>query len=244
MQCVVIDDEPLAIDVITTYLEKVGGMEVVAKCTNPLDAITILNRHRVDLVFLDIEMPNLSGIELVKTLDNLPQFIFTTAYPQYALEGFDLNATDYLVKPIPFPRFLKAIARAKEKHESTYRRNKPETVSTNLSKETETLPDFIFIKSEYENIKINTADIIYLQGLKDYIKIYTSQSEKAILTLSSFKDIQEKLPKNSFLRVHRSFVVNVNYIKAVQKTKIVINDVRIPIGETFKEIVFSQLKIG
>ncbi|MEH6408427.1 MAG: response regulator transcription factor [Leeuwenhoekiella sp.] len=244
MQCVVIDDEPLAIDIITTYLEKVGGMEVVAQCTNPLDAISILNKHRVDLVFLDIEMPNLSGIELVKTLDNLPQFIFTTAYPQYALEGFDLNATDYLVKPIPFPRFLKAIARAKEKHESTNRNHQIYNTPLPVKEEIPAHSDFIFVKSEYENIKINIADIKYLQGLKDYIKIYTNSSEKAILTLSSFKEIQDKLPSATFLRVHRSFVVNVNFIKAVQKTKIIINEMRIPIGETYKDEVLKRLNIS
>ena len=116
MRCVIIDDEPLAVDVLETYVNQIGGMEIVSKCNNPLDAITILNKHQVDLVFLDIEMPNLTGLDLVKTVENIPQFIFTTAYPQHALEGFELNATDYLVKPIPFQRFLKAVSRAKEKY--------------------------------------------------------------------------------------------------------------------------------
>lgn len=240
MRCVIIDDEPLAVDVIESYIQQINDMEVVAKCNNPLEAITILNKHQVDLVFLDIEMPNLTGIDLVKAVENIPQFIFTTAYPQYALDGFNLNATDYLVKPIPFNRFLKAVSRAKEKYELE------QSISANTtstgSKEIAPTNDFIFVKSEYENIKINVNDIKYIQGLKDYIKIYKKDSNRAILTLSSFKVILDKLP-NQFLRVHRSFIVNIDYIKALQKTKLVIDDIRIPIGETYKKEVLERLGV-
>lgn len=240
MRCVIIDDEPLAVDVIESYIQQIDNMEVVAKCNNPLEAITILNKHQVDLVFLDIEMPNLTGIDLVKAVENIPQFIFTTAYPQYALDGFNLNATDYLVKPIPFNRFLKAVSRAKEKYELE------QSISVNATstgkKEIAPTNDFIFVKSEYENIKINVNDIKYIQGLKDYIKIYKKDSNKAILTLSSFKVILDKLP-NQFLRVHRSFIVNIDYIKALQKTKLVIDDLRIPIGETYKKEVLERLGV-
>ncbi|GAL61015.1 LytR/AlgR family response regulator transcription factor [Algibacter lectus] len=241
MKCVIIDDEPLAIDVVESYVQQVGGIEIVAKCTNPLEAIILLNKHQVDLVFLDIEMPNLTGIDLVKTIDNMPQFIFTTAYPEYALDGFNLNATDYLVKPIPFHRFLKAISRAKEKYELE---NKV-VVSPQV---TETaapvaINNFIFVKSEYENIKINIDTIIYLQGLKDYIKIYTSDTQKPILTLSSFKDILDKLPPSKFIRVHKSYVVSIEHIKAIQKSKILVADMRIPVGETYKDTVMKRLGV-
>ncbi len=231
MKCVIIDDEPLAIDVIESYIKQIGGLEIVVKCTNPLEAITLLNKHKVDLVFLDIEMPNLTGIDLVKALDNMPQFIFTTAYPQYALDGFNLNATDYLVKPIPFHRFLKAVTRAKEKYELENKSVSKTKTTLELS-QTNAQDNFIFVKSEYENIKINIDGIKYIQGLKDYIKIYTSPSEKAILTLSSFKDILDRLPINRFIRVHRSYAVNIGFINALQKTQIVIGGIRIPIGET------------
>lgn len=239
MKCVIIDDEPLAVDIIETYIQKISGLEIVATCNNPLEAITILNRNKVDLVFLDIEMPNFSGIDLVKTLDSIPQFIFTTAYPEYALDGFNLNATDYLVKPIPFDRFLKAVSRAKEKHDlrgMTYDHS-----PTNLLVPGEVKNDFIFVKSEYDNIKINIEDIKYIQGLKDYIKIYTASTKKAILTLSNFKEIQDKLPSKQFLRVHRSYIVNITFIKSIQKTKIVIDEIRIPIGETYKNQVLNRL---
>ncbi len=242
MKCVIIDDEPLAVDVIESYVKQISGLEIVAKCTNPLEAITLINKHDIDLVFLDIEMPNLTGIDLVKTLDNIPQFIFTTAYPQYALDGFNLNATDYLVKPIPFHRFLKAVLRAKEKYELEQGSIGKADISV-LESSSVTENDFIFVKSEYENIKINTQSIKYIQGLKDYIKIFTSESDKAILTLSSFKDILEKLPTKHFIRVHRSYAVNINFIKALQKTKLVIEDVQIPIGETYKEEVLKRLGV-
>ncbi|MDO5969416.1 LytTR family DNA-binding domain-containing protein [Flavivirga aquimarina] len=241
MKCVIIDDEPLAIDVIESYVKQVGGLEIVAKCTNPLDAITLLSKHKIDLVFLDIEMPNLTGIDLVKAIDNIPQFIFTTAYPQYALDGFNLNATDYLVKPIPFHRFLKAISRAKEKYE--LEQNKQTNVVSTGVVTTQTLDDFIFVKSEYENIKINIDTIKYIQGLKDYIKIYSTTTNKAILTLSSFKDIMDKLPASQFIRIHRSYIVNVGFIEALQKTNVVIDNIRIPIGETYKEEVMKRLGV-
>ena len=240
MRCLIIDDEPLAIKVIESYIDQIEGVEVVATCSNPLEVISILNKHAIDLVFLDIEMPNLTGIDLVKTIENMPQFIFTTAYPQYALDGFNLNATDYLVKPIPFHRFLKAISRVREK----YQLEKSFTVNTSSAGRSETMEnDFIFVKSEYENIKINTEDILYIQGLKDYIKIYTQDASKAILTLMSFKSILEKLPSKHFLRVHKSYIINIKKIKALQKTKVVVGDVQIPIGDTFKSRVLERLGV-
>ncbi len=241
MKCVIIDDEPLAVDIIESYLLQIDNMEIVAKCTNPLEAITILNKHQVDLVFLDIEMPNLTGIDLVNIVENIPQFIFTTAYPQYALDGFNLNATDYLVKPIPFHRFLKAVSRAKSNHELESKNRVNVTSAGPLP--TKIKNNFIFVKSEYENLKINIEDIKYIQGLKDYIKIYVKQSNKAILTLLNFKEILDKLPLDQFMRVHRSFIVNITQIKMLQKTKIVIDDVRIPIGETYKNEVLERLGV-
>lgn len=236
MRCVIIDDEPLAVDVIESYINQIGGMEIVAKFNNPLDAITILNKHQVDLIFLDIEMPNLTGLDLVRTVENITQFIFTTAYPQHALDGFELNATDYLVKPIPFQRFLKAVSRAKEKYELEHSIAAQSNTSSENNKN-----DFIFVKSEYENIKVNIQDIKYIEGLKDYIKIHL-KSEKTLLTLSSFKAILEKLPSN-FIRTHRSYIINIDCIRAMQKTNVFINDIRIPIGETFKKVVLKRLGV-
>ncbi len=236
MNCAIIDDIPLAIEIIESYLEKVDGATIVSKCTNPIDALKILNNNTIDLVFLDIQMPNLTGIDLVKTLDNPPLFIITTAYPQYALEGFELNAVDYLVKPIPFNRFLKAFNRAQELYNLKQKGDYSSTETNIHSK-------YIFVKSEYENIKIKIANITYIEGLGEYIKIHSSDTEKPILTLMNFKSILQKLSNNFFLRVHRSYIVNVEHIDFLQKNKIVIANKQIPIGDTYKKELIKNLGI-
>lgn len=238
MTVVIIDDEPLAIEVIASYLAQVDGMELLAACTNPLDAINVLNKSKVDLIFLDIEMPNLNGLDLVRNIENLPQIIITTAYSQYALEGFELNVTDYLIKPVPFHRFFKAVARAKSNHELKMRSRRGAEGETGLSQ-----PDFIFIKAEYDRMRVNLNELAYIEGLKDYLKFHLRPSGKPLLTLSSFKEILEKLPPSKFFRVHRSFVVNIDFITAIQKTKILIGDVRIPIGEKYKKEVYQRLNL-
>lgn len=240
MNCVIIDDEPLAVDVIETYIEQLDNMNLVAVCNNPLEAVNILSKHQVDLVFLDIEMPHLSGIDLVKTITYMPQFIFTTAYPQYALEGFNLNAVDYLVKPIPFQRFIQAVSKARERFE--LEQAKPAQISPE-SIQNNPVNDFIFIKSEHQNVRIEINNITHIQGLKDYIKIYTKTSSKPVLTISNFKNIMQKLPQEQFMRVHRSFVVNINCITTLQKTKLLVDETRIPIGETYKEEVLKRLGV-
>jgi DNA-binding LytR/AlgR family response regulator len=239
MNCIIIDDEPLAIDIIEEYCSKLDFIEVVGTFTNPLDAISVIKGSNVDLIFCDIQMPQISGIDFITSLDNRPLFIFTTAYSQYAVEGFDLNAVDYLVKPIPYHRFIKAVSRAKE---FLSNREKPMegNVFSSVGEVTEA-KKFIFVKAEYESIKINLDDIEYIQGLKDYLKIHILNTNKTILTLMNFKEILDKLPSNQFLRVHKSYVVNVNSIKTVQRNRIVINDIRIPIGDSHKADFFSAL---
>ncbi|OED45964.1 DNA-binding response regulator [Flavobacteriaceae bacterium (ex Bugula neritina AB1)] len=235
MKCIIVDDEPLAIDLLVNYLERLDSVDIGARFNNPIEAITYIQKNSVDLVFLDIEMPNLTGLEFVKTIPKLPQFIFTTAYPKYALEGFELDATDYLVKPIPFPRFVKAVSKAKEKHNLL--------TKTSSSPNPTNEDDFIFVKSEYENIKIKTQDIIYIEGLKDYIKIYVKSNAKSVLTLMSFKAILDKLRSSNFIRIHRSYIVNIDFITAHQKNKLIINNQRIPIGDTYKKEVLRKLGI-
>ena len=239
MKCIIIDDEPLALEIITDYCNKMDFMEVVGTFTNPLEAITEIRERKIDLIFCDIEMPQINGIEFINTLDQRPLFIFTTAYSQYAVEGFELNAVDYLVKPIPYHRFIKAVSRAKE-----ILSHKAKPIAGNVFPshgETSEPQKFIFVKSDYESIKVDLDSIEYIQGLKDYLKIHISQTNKTILTLMSFKEIMDRLPANQFLRVHKSFIVHVNFIKTVQRNRIVINDIRIPIGESHKEMFLSVL---
>ncbi|WP_299433520.1 LytTR family DNA-binding domain-containing protein [uncultured Aquimarina sp.] len=242
MKCIIIDDEPLALNIIKSYCEDLGTLEVTGVFTNALEALDIINNNKVDLVFSDIEMPQINGIDFIKALDHKPLFIFTTAYSQYAIEGFELNAVDYLVKPIPFPRFIKAVNRAKEIFELK-KDNKASLITKKVPVKTTTTPDqFIFVKSEYENIKIKLETIKYIEGLKDYLKIHISTG-KPVLTLMSFKAIQLKLPENNFVRIHRSFIVNINCVEAVQKSKIIIDTIRIPIGESYKADFLKRIGI-
>ncbi len=232
MRCIIIDDEPLALGIIKSYCEDIGTLQIVGTFTNALEAIPLLTDTHVDVVFLDIEMPQINGIDFIKTLDQKPLFIFTTAYSQYALEGFEINAVDYLVKPIPFPRFVKAVNRAKEIYELKRGTKKP---GKSRSEPVNSLgvDQFVFIKSDYGTVKIKLKDIKYIQGLKDYLKIHISE-EKPVLTLMTFKDIQSKLPDNQFLRVHRSYIVNIRGISSIQRSKVIVDDVRIPIGDSYK----------
>ncbi|UMB62241.1 LytTR family DNA-binding domain-containing protein [Lutibacter sp. A80] len=236
MNCLIIDDEPLAVELLEDFVSKVPFLKLVATCSNGIEAISVVKGNNIDLIFTDIEMPDFSGIEFIKALDVKPLFIFTTAYSHYAIEGFNLNAVDYLVKPIPFHRFLTAVNRAQEiflmKNKDTVK-----VVQPAASKET---LDFIFVKADYENIKLNLDDIKYIEGLKDYIKIF-SNSHKPILTLSSFKKIEEKLPVNLFVRVHRSYIVSLKYIHSVQRNRILIDDVRIPIGNNYKDDFIKRI---
>jgi len=239
MKCVIIDDEPLAIKVIEEYLRKVEEIELVSKFTNSVKALDFLKSNEVDLVFLDIQMPNLSGLDLVNLIEKMPQFIFTTAYSDYAIKGFDLNAIDYLVKPIHFTRFIQAVNKAKENYNII-----KSTKEYALLKKNSVNPDnFIFVRSEYDNIKINIENIKYIQGLKDYLKIYVDGSDKSILTLSNFQKILSKLPANKFLRVHRSYIVNIAKIELLRKSMLIVDGIRIPIGESYKENVFNRLNI-
>ncbi|MBC9795022.1 LytR/AlgR family response regulator transcription factor [Sinomicrobium weinanense] len=241
MKCVIIDDEPLAIDVLKGYCEKIQFLEVVGTYTNALDAIAVIKEKEVDLIFSDIEMPQISGIEFIHSMDNRPLFIFTTAYAQYAIEGFELNAVDYLVKPIPYHRFVKAVVRAKEL--MSYKEKNME-MKLHISPSggiLDTQSGYIFVKADYENVRINIDDITYVQGLKDYLKIHITGTNKPILTLLSFKDFMEKVPEGQFLRVHKSFVINIGYIKSIQKNKVVIEDIRIPIGESYKAEFMERL---
>ncbi len=242
MKCIIIDDEPLALGIINSYCEEIGGIQVVGLFTNPLEAFDFMRREKIDLVFLDIEMPQINGIDFIKTLDTKPYFIFTTAYAEYAIEGFELNASDYLVKPIPFMRFVKSVNRVKEMHELR-NRTKDHSNLIPAGSTMEVDPKFVFVKSEYDNVKIKLDEIKYIQGLKDYLKIHLIVG-KPILTLMNFKSIEEKLTGNNFVRVHRSFLININSIRAVQRSKIIIDDTRIPIGESYKDEFMRRIGIN
>ncbi|OFX79870.1 MAG: DNA-binding response regulator [Bacteroidetes bacterium GWE2_29_8] len=221
MKCIAIDDEPLALNVIKDFCSKVAYIDLVDVCTNSVDAIKILNEQKIDCVFLDIQMPNMTGIEWISTLTKPPLVIFTTAYREYALQGFDLNAVDYLVKPIPFERFMKATNKA---YEIIQYRQKNESELT--------FSNYMMVKVEYSTVKVNLDDILYIEGLKDYIKIHTLA--KLLLTKSTMKRIEAKLPIDKFIRVHKSFIIPIGKIKKIERNRVVIGENWIPIGEQYK----------
>ncbi|SDS19114.1 two component transcriptional regulator, LytTR family [Polaribacter sp. KT25b] len=235
MKCIIIDDEPLALELLEDFISKVPFLELIASCSNAFEAANVLQEQKIDLIFTDIEMPDFSGIDFIKSLDTKPMFIFTTAYSHYAVEGFNLNAIDYLVKPIPFHRFLKAATRA----QNLLKLKVEEEITVPSNQET--APKFIFVKSEYENLKINLADIKYIESLKDYIKIHTNK-EKPILTLSSLKSFEEKLGKLNFIRVHKSYIVSLKHIYSVQRNRIIIDDNWIPIGQNYRDDFIKKIE--
>lgn len=233
MQCIIIDDEPLAIELLEDFVSKVPFLSLVQSCSSAFEAIQVIQKGSIDLIFSDIEMPEFTGIEFIKSLEKKPLVIFTTAYSHYAVEGFNLNAVDYLVKPIPFHRFLTAVNRA---HELFDLKTDAETSTTQSQQQA----DFIFVKSDYENLKVNLNTIRYIEGLKDYIKIYTNDV-KPILTLNSLKAFEEKLPIN-FIRVHRSYIVSLNHINSVQRNRIIIDKNYIPIGQNYKDEFVKRIE--
>lgn len=231
LRCCVIDDEPLAAGLIASYIEKTPFMELVGKFSSPKDAISSILNDAIDVVFLDIQMPQLNGIEFAKIIPPTMRIIFTTAYSNYAIDGFKVNALDYLLKPISYDEFLAAANRALHWHELTKQTNGNQAASDKTSADN----DCIIIKSEYKLIQIKIADIIYIEGLKDYVKIYVEGTDKSIMSLLSMRTLEQKLPSSQFMRIHRSFIVNLSKIRTIERNHIVFDKVQLPISESYKE---------
>jgi DNA-binding LytR/AlgR family response regulator len=238
MKCIIIDDEPLAVDLLKDFVSKVESLELVNTFNNAIDAISAINKTEIDLIFLDIEMPHFTGIDFINAIDVKPLIIFTTAYSNYAVEGFDFGAVDYLIKPIPFNRFLKAVVRAQHIFEPA----EPVQNSTPIIIASDESNDFMFVRAEYENVKINYADILFVEGLKDYVKIYTTDG-KYVLTLMSLIKLENILSAKGFSRIHRSYIINLKHIKSIQKNKVLIADKRLPISESYKTAFFNKIHL-
>jgi two-component system, LytTR family, response regulator len=229
MKCIAIDDEPLALDLIEDFCSRIEYLNLVKTFTSAIEAMDFIKNESIDLIFVDIKMPRITGIDFVKSMLQPPIIIFTTAFTEYALTGFDLNAVDYLVKPIPFDRFFKAVNKANEIFTS---RNKKPLSNTILEKSNTN--DFIIVNVEYCTVKINLKDIKYIEGVKDYVKIVVENKTKSILTRITMKKIIEKLPSKEFIRVHRSFIVSLSKIEKIERNRIVFGEKRIPISEQYK----------
>jgi two-component system, LytTR family, response regulator LytT len=226
IQCIAIDDEPLAVKKIAGYIQKVPFLELVAECRSAYEAMKVLSENSIQLIFIDINMPDLSGMEFVKTLPDKPYIVFTTAYSEYAVEGFQVEAVDYLLKPITFNNFLKAVNKVKKLIELTSNKEK-ESISTTA--------DHLFVKSEYKLIRIELDDITYIESQHEYIKIHLNKS-KPVMTQISLKAIEEQLPCDRFMRVHRSFIVNLKKVSVIERNRIVFDGkVHIPVSEQYKE---------
>ena len=231
IRTIAIDDEPLALKQISGYIEKTPLLELAGAFDSALKAISILKAEKIDLLYVDINMPDLSGIDFVKSLDDPPMIVFVTAYSEYALEGFRVDAIDYLLKPVSYGDFLKSANKVKSWFDNHY--NTPEGVRP--------AKDFLFIKSDYKILRINFDDIKYIEGMSEYIKIHLADS-RPVMTLLSMKAIEEQLPSDKFMRVHRSYIVNLSKISAIERSRIIFDGkVYIPVSEQYKNAFQSYI---
>lgn len=228
MNCIAVDDEPLALKLLADNISKVAYLKLVASCTDAFEAVKALQENPVDLIFIDIQMPGLTGLQLISTLQNKPLVIFITAYKQYALESYDLAVVDYLVKPVALERFIKACNKAKELYE--LKSLKPQPIAINTK-------EFFFVNVDYSQVKIMFSDIIWVEGVRDYIKIYLRSDNKPLLIRSSLKAIEQELLSSKFLRIHKSYIVAVESITSIRKNSVFIKNMELPVGETFRETI-------
>ncbi len=235
ISCIIIDDEPLARKGLKEYVADVDFLDLVASYDNPLKAAEQISRGEVQLIFLDIQMPKISGLDFLKTIQHPPPVIFTTAFPQFALEGFELNALDYLVKPVSFERFLKAALRAKEYYEI---RQLNEPGSLDLKEET----GYFFIKADNKLIKILYDDVLFVEALQNYVVVHTT--DRKYMTYLTFKLVEEYLPVSRFIKTHKSYIVSASKIKSIENNEICINEHHIPISRNLKEEVMNRLLKG
>ena len=230
--CLIVDDEQLARQLLKEFVSKIPNLELKGMCKNPLEAMDVLQSEQIDIMFLDIQMPELTGVEFLKTLQQQPAVIFTTAYSEYALEGYQLDVIDYLVKPFPLDRFIKATNKAIEYIDlkrSAEKNSQGKGIDSN----------YILLHADHKIYKVNLNDIQYIEGLKEYVSYFTR--EKRIIVLQSLKSIEETLPSNKFIRVHRSYIVPIEKIKTLDGNQVQIGDKLIPIGRSYKDDVLKRV---
>lgn len=242
LKCIAIDDEPLALDIIEDYVSKVPFLELVKRTENAIEALQLVQAGGIDLVFLDIQMPELTGIQFLKIANGKSNYILTTAYSQYALESYDLNVSDYLLKPIAFDRFYKAVEKVNNRINASSTAVPVAPVPAPSAPVVATgnpVQDFIFVKTEHKIQKIELKDILYIEGLKDYISIFTKTER--IITLQNMKKMEETLPKGHFIRVHKSYIIALDKIESIERSRISIQGKVIPIGDTYRDEFFRHI---
>ena len=232
IHCIIVDDEPIAREILENHLQKIDTIKIIASCKNAIEAFNIINSNKIDLIFLDINMPEISGLSFVRSINKNIKIIFTTAYREYAVDGFDLKAVDYLLKPISFERLLQAVNKYLNENITVKTDDKDELAHDKS--------DFIFVRSDRKMIKINFSEVNYIESLGDYLKIHIL--DKTIVTRETITSIEAKLPKNGFLRIHRSFIASISKIESFTNEFVEINKKAIPISRSYKKEVLSRLE--
>lgn len=233
IRCLVVDDEPLALDILEDYISKVPFLSLVKTTSSAIEGLSLVQNDAIDLVFLDVQMPELTGIQFLKIINGKCDVILTTAYSQYALDGYELDVVDYLLKPIAFDRFYKAAQKVLQNSNHTQLPSSETVISHKTH-------DFIFVKTEHKIQKIYLDDILYIEGLKDYISIFTKTER--IITLQNMKKMEESLPSKSFIRVHKSYIIALSKIESIERSRIQIGEKIIPIGDTYRDYFFKQIE--
>jgi two-component system, LytTR family, response regulator len=232
MKCIAIDDEPFALQLLKDYISQVPYLELVALCEDVFEANKILQQQEIDLVFTDIQMPRLTGLQFIQSLTERPMFILITAYEKFALEGFNLNVVDYLLKPVELSRFMLACNKAWELFQ----------LKKAAKQSPETAPAYFFVNAEYRQVKVLYKDISYIEGLKDYIKIVLQAPAKPLLVRMSMKSVEEELPSAQFIRIHKSYIVSIDSITSVRKSSVFIDQLELPVGETYQGVIEQLTK--
>lgn len=236
IKCLIIDDEPLAVEKLAGFVRKTPMLELAGTFTNPLEALGFLKTHAVDLIFLDIQMEDITGIQLLEILKEKPHIILTTAYSEFAIKGYELNVTDYLLKPISFERFLQAVDKVTDKIWV----HKPHAVAETAASPASPGREFILVKADYMMQKVCFSEILYIEGMKDYLGIVTT--EKRIMTLMNFSTLENLLPDHGFCRVHKSFIIAISRIDQIERNHVIIRKQRVPIGDSYRKAFFELLK--
>ncbi len=230
IRCLAVDDEPLALGLVKGYIEQTPFLELAGTCGSAIEAISFLENNQVQLIFLDIQMPGLTGISLMRSLTQKPKVVFTTAFEEYAIEGFRLDAVDYLLKPFDYEEFLRAAQKSRD------------LIMLESGSRNETAGnDYFFVKSDYKLVKIETEHITYIEGLKDYVKIHLNNTPKAILTLMSLKTLETQLPTDRFIRIHRSYIINVRHITGIERNLVHISNIQIPMSDSYKAQLMEMI---
>jgi len=233
--CLIVDDEPIAQQILESYIKQIDALILVGKCSNAFEALNVLHREKIDVLFLDIKMPSLSGLDMLKTLQNPPKVILTTAFSEFGVESYEYGITDYLLKPIPFERFLKAVNKILIPQYTPL-------VTTQTEEKAEE-PTFIFFKADKKIHKYYFTDILFIEGSGNYVKIHTL-NEKPLVVLDKLTELQNKLPKKQFIRVHKSFIINVSHIQKIEGNMVAIRDKSIPISSTFKQSIEEIINVN